>query len=62
VLSPRPVQVFVYPALAASTYGAFLVFVDSYQWMWLRLVSFDVWMFGVLAPAAFFAVPTADSE
>jgi hypothetical protein len=30
--------------------------------MWLRLVSFDVWMFGVLAPAAFFAVPTADSE
>jgi hypothetical protein len=54
--------VFVYPALAASTYGAFLVFVDSYQWMWLRLVSFDVWMFGVLAPAAFFAVPTADSE
>jgi len=54
--------VFVYPALAATTYGAFLVFVDSYQWMWLRLVSFDVWMFGVLVPASFFWLPTANSE
>lgn len=53
---------FVYPALAATTYGAFLVFVDSYQWMWLRLVSFDVWMFGVLVPAFFFWLPTANTE
>jgi len=60
--NPLYKQVFVYPALAATTYGAFLVFVDSYQWMWLRLVSFDVWMFGVLVPASFFWLPTANSE
>jgi len=25
-------------------------------------VSFDVWMFGVLVPASFFWLPTANSE
>jgi len=51
----------LYPLLAAAVYALFFVFEDSYQWMWLRLVTYDVWMLLVLGPAAWHWAPHSHS-
>lgn len=53
---------FLYPALATAMHLFFFVFEDSYQWMWLRLVTFDVWMAAILAPATYHWIPQAGGD
>lgn len=54
--------VFLYPTLVVILYTLFLLFAhDSYKWMWLRLVVFDVWMFMVVVPASWHWLPHSSS-
>ena len=54
--------VFMYPTLVVILYALFLFFLqDSYRWMWLRLVVFDVWMFMVVVPASWHWLPHSTS-
>ena len=55
--------IFLYPTLVAALYALFLLFLnDSYQWMWLRLVVFDVWMFMVVVPASWHWLPHSSAR
>jgi len=49
--------IFLYPCLNAIMYSVFLIFKDSWRWLWLKLVVFDVWMCLVLLPASWHWLP-----
>mmetsp|Transcript_25920 Transcript_25920/g.45734 ORF Transcript_25920/g.45734 Transcript_25920/m.45734 type:complete len:170 (+) Transcript_25920:225-734(+) len=53
--------VFLYPLLTSGVYVVFFFFFDSWKWLWLRMVVFDVWMFLVLFPASWHWMPHSTS-